>query len=283
MHSPQTPTRRSPSHFSSPSLSSSPWGMSLHHLGISSPLSPFRRQLSPVLRRSPSDGHTSSSGKGEDRQPAPDPDSDEDDIDEDGVEDGKDEDESIDELTQDSRDVLVERLTDLAQRLARGSDGGRVANSNISALHAKVDEMERVFAAGERANRSRPTSFISATSKRSDHDPSWGPALSASWVLKKHLLDMAEPTNPVKTAEGENKPVQEEMVVVPPEEAAQMIAALRPPMKSKVSSDVVQKMVNEAELLCQELSAVVKNLQDRREESDARSTRGDVIESRIAN
>lgn len=59
---------------------------------------------------------------------------------------------SADDVTQDSRDVLVQRLTDLAEKLSDGN----VRTSSIEALHKQVDEMERILKHGDtRASRSR--------------------------------------------------------------------------------------------------------------------------------
>lgn len=54
---------------------------------------------------------------------------------------------SADDVTQDSRDVLVQRLTDLADKLSEGN----VRTSSIEALHKQVDEMERVLRGASRA------------------------------------------------------------------------------------------------------------------------------------
>lgn len=54
---------------------------------------------------------------------------------------------SADDVTQDSRDVLVQRLADLADKLSEG----HVRTSSVEALHKQVDEMERVLRHGSRA------------------------------------------------------------------------------------------------------------------------------------
>ncbi|KAK8087031.1 hypothetical protein PG994_002005 [Apiospora phragmitis] len=83
--------------------------MSLHSLGMS-PLSPLRH--SPVLHRPAKPHH-----------PAVDHDSQQD-------------------LSQDSRDVLVQRLSDLVSRL---SGDGELLGNGIANLHARVDEMEHIL------------------------------------------------------------------------------------------------------------------------------------------
>ncbi|KAK3683663.1 hypothetical protein B0T22DRAFT_483488 [Podospora appendiculata] len=135
---------------SPPSALSSP--MSLHHLGISSsPLSPLRRQFSSPLFRSPPHPAIATydaddeSGEEEETRDQPD----------DSIDSSREDTQGRaqtaapssqpddDELTQDSKDVLIERLTDLVQRLSAGHS---TQESSLSALHAKVDEMEAVMA-----------------------------------------------------------------------------------------------------------------------------------------
>lgn len=64
---------------------------------------------------------------------------------------------SVDHVTQDSRDVLVQRLTDLAERLG----GADVHTASIEALHRQVDDMERELRRGSSRSRDR-----SANSRR---------------------------------------------------------------------------------------------------------------------
>ncbi len=193
--------------------------MSLYHLGISSPLSPLRRQFSSPLaaaRRPPIAAAASAAPHHHD--------DDDSGIDEDSESDADADDVSAaraaPDSASDSRDVLVARLNGLVRRLAHDSD-----RDSIAALHAKVDEMELVLA------------------------PPPGPATDGNVFWR--------PPPPLLTSPFPDEPLPEPLPV-------------RPAAKSKVSSDVVEKMVAEAEVLCQELSAVVQSLQDRREESDAR-------------
>lgn len=64
---------------------------------------------------------------------------------------------SVDDVTQDSRDVLVQRLTDLADKLSEGN----IRTASIEALHKQVDEMERVLRGGSRARSASRHSRIS--------------------------------------------------------------------------------------------------------------------------
>lgn len=73
---------------------------------------------------------------------------------------------SADDVTQDSRDVLVQRLTDLADKLSEGN----VRTASIEALHKQVDEMERVLRGASRtrsvSRHSRASSSRRAQSLR---------------------------------------------------------------------------------------------------------------------
>ncbi|KAK7748051.1 hypothetical protein SLS53_001303 [Cytospora paraplurivora] len=75
-------------------------------------------------------------------------------------------------VTQDSRDVLVQRLNDLAQRLAGGADVLRAGD--VGALHAQVDDMERLLSRGSRRRGS------SSRRRNNGRDPSSSAAAAAA-------------------------------------------------------------------------------------------------------
>ena len=243
--------------------------MSLYQLVIA-PLSPLRRQFS-----SPLSGHSlspppTSAGEGHEAGI----DEEEDDADADGS-DGGSGSEATDELTQDSRDVLVERLTDLVQRLSRG-DTSVLQDANISALHAKVDEMETVLAAGarpaaakrrSREPRSRPTSgiYVGGGDGALDEQDPFG-IMSPSWVMS-HFYGADSTQTSLLGGDKGRETGKEDGTTAPVPAAARPEAGPR-----KISADVAERIVQEAEELCAEMSKVVKSLQDRREESDARTS-----------
>ncbi|PSR90506.1 hypothetical protein BD289DRAFT_430659 [Coniella lustricola] len=66
---------------------------------------------------------------------------------------------SVDNIAQDSRDVLVQRLNDLADKLSAAD----VRATSIEALHRQVDNMERIVRG---ASRSRSASRHSASTRR---------------------------------------------------------------------------------------------------------------------
>lgn len=228
--------------------------MSLYQLGIA-PLSPLRRQFS-----SPLSGHSLSPpppSVGADISEEEDEDEGIDDDDADGSRS-----EATDELTQDSRDVLVERLTDLVQRLSRG-DTSVLHDGNISALHAKVDEMETVLAAKRRSRqqqpRSRPVSGISSVGGGGgaiDEQDPFG-IMSPSWVMS-HFYGADSTHTSVLGGADKGRDTGKD---------GDAVDAVRPdPGPRKISAEVAERIVQEAEQLCAEMSEVVKSLQDRRED-----------------
>lgn len=154
---------RSPSLPLLPSALSSP--RSLHHLGIGSPLplSPLRRQFSspPGIARDDADDELSDDNDSHDRLGVAGGDTDSS-----GA--GRLELDSHDNnLTQDSKDVLVQRLSDLVQRLSTAANITLAASAIqqtaiLGQLHAKVDEMEGVLlgeasgGAGRKPRRTQP-------------------------------------------------------------------------------------------------------------------------------
>ncbi|KAK3387635.1 hypothetical protein B0H63DRAFT_470565 [Podospora didyma] len=201
---------RSPSLPLPSALSSPP---SLHRLGIGSPspLSPLLRQFSTP----PQNGNTNFRSVG--RDDADDELSEEDDRHSSG-EDDIDEDSSDpehgqdDDLAQDSKDVLIQRLSDLLQHLStKGSTRGIQEAAILSGLHVKVDEMEEVmFAKGnakspraQSKGRRRPR----ATRRRRMPSRPRGvpPLLSSSSIMSQSSL--SSPLGPaVHTGGGANIP-----------------------------------------------------------------------------
>lgn len=268
---PQTPQHRrghSEPHnafspMSSPQLPS-PMTMSLYRLGIgSSPLSPLRRQFSSSFSNNSASPAATRDGVAgaDDELSEPDFSS------RDSPSNNEDDD---DDLTQDSKDVLVDRLNDLLKRL---SAGGSLGGANITTLHAKVDEMEKVLAS-DHHKPSRPTrvrqrpsilqlasplpivrsSSSPKTPEEQHHPDYWG--FSRTPPRQQLASPFYERSSPAKRAEQSLTNFQTE--------------TLDEEDEPRISSEVADSLVTEAEKLCTELSAVVKNLQDRREESDAR-------------
>ncbi|KAI7788656.1 hypothetical protein LA080_008546 [Diaporthe eres] len=260
-----------------------------------SPLSPLRPQFSGSLSPSPSAARRGSPSEPDDTnhdtvgltgQPK---------IEVDGVEAddemASDSDLSADDITQDSRDVLVQRLNDLAQRLS----GANVRTENIEALHAQVDAMEKVLSRRRRSPGRRTPSSSSARRSASLQPGGSRPRslvlpagsdgrdalgimapMSPSW-LRSHFQrrPSTHGDRPDETSEL-HKAGPVPMAIPPParhyqpagEHQLQPGEATMTSSSPKISSEMADSIVLEAENLCAEMSTVIESLQKRREESD---------------
>lgn len=253
-----------------------------------SPLSPLRPQFSGSLSPSPSAARRGSPSELDDTnhdtvgftgQPK---------IEVDGVEAddemASDSDLSADDITQDSRDVLVQRLNDLAQRLS----GANVRTENIEALHAQVDAMEKVLSRRRRSPSRRAPSFSSSARRSASLQPGGSrprslvlPAggdgrdalgimapMSPSW-LRSHFQrrPSTHGDRPDETSEL-HKAGPVPMAIPPPARHYQPGEATMTSSSPKISSEMADSIVLEAENLCAEMSTVIESLQKRREESD---------------
>lgn len=239
----QVPLVYSP--MSSPTL---PSPMSLYHFGLgSSHLSPLRRQLSshlavnfpPAFSRN---GNSDAGGELSD--------------DDDSL--GENPSSELDSLTQDRKDVLLDRLNDLVQRL---SGGGAIQEASIDSLHAKVGDMEDILTGDGRASRPRKPrrpplpgrgSFLLGPSQLSEHQQHdlWTPA-TPDWLAPR-FPEMAESGT---AAEGP--------IAVPSSDN-------RAGAGTKPSTEVADGLAVEAQRLCADLTSALSSLQARREESEAR-------------
>jgi hypothetical protein len=246
--------RKSRQHAHTPDVSPKlPSPMSLYQLGIGSPL---RRQMSspltrsPVTRRVAEDDDTKS--KDEETEAVAD-----DRVESEGSSGSGSEEGGI----QDSRDVLVERLNDLASRLVGGA---HFEAQTINELHARVDEMEGVLSSKQRVldRRKSHRRFDSYSSSRTHDDPfrATGP-ITPAWLisqlsdpsqhsLRNSEMEDAEPITPATVTGQEPGP--------------------RPLSAQAAQPALAFKVTAEAERLYADLSAVVSRLQVRREESDVR-------------
>lgn len=204
---------RTPPRISSPSI---PSPLSLHHLGIS-PLSPLRRQFS------------SASSSPAARQSA--------------LATANDNGDSESDGGNDQKDVLIQRLTDMAERLSRRYG---VDDVGTSALHAKMDEMETVLAGHgspkrRRSQRRRPTS-LHLDGVGDERESVWGPA-SPSW-FRSRFSDMSLPA------------------------LAQEKSGELPPKQPSISPQDAARIASEAGQLNAKLSSLMANLKARQEESE---------------
>lgn len=199
---------------------------------------------------------------------------------------------SADDITQDSRDVLVQRLNDLAQRLS----GANVRTENIEALHAQVDAMEKVLSRRHRSpGRRNPSSSASSARRSASLQPGGSrprslvlptggdgrdalgimAPMSPSW-LKSHFQrrlsthgDRPDETSELHKAGPVPMPIPPPRYYQPASgQQLQPAEATVTSSSPKISSEMADSIVLEAENLCAEMSTVIESLQKRREESD---------------
>jgi len=251
-----TPPPHPPQYLPSPTLSSP---VSLYQLGITQ-LSPLRRQFSsprsPAAAFSPRvssySGNNGGASPGTGRSKH------------DGSADAASASES-DDLTQDNRDVLVQRLGDLMKRLTQGDD--HLNDEAITALHRKADEMEGVVLAGKKARSPRKRMALSRRPVSLDLDASpligaeaaglWG--RPSPWLRPRRSdLSVAATLTPEREAQAPT-----------PAPAAASSPAERKSRKA-MSTEQVSRIAEEAEKLNAELASLVIKLKARQEESDVR-------------
>jgi hypothetical protein len=198
--------------------------MSFYSLGMS-PLSPLRRQFSPPIVRSL----------------LSDPPSDED------VEEHRD-------ITRDSKDVLVQRLNELAERLSRQN---HVKDQIINVLHTKVDELEDVLRATSYSSKNKKkTRSLSTRSDERDGSDFSGEAPHPAELLLSDVSSLSSPTRASPSAKTEighgGNPKAERR-------------------DSRMTVAQAERVIAEAQNLHKDLETVISNLRDRQEETEASS------------
>lgn len=228
------PRRREDSDDENASLSppASP-SLSLSSLGLS-PLSPLRHPLSPPTLAPSSPLYPQS----ESDNPGPDH--------------GDHED-----VAQDSRDVLVQRLNDLAARLSRRRH--HVQDESIGILHAKVDELEHVLSTPD---------YSSGTTgdPRPSRLPSLSPADDGQYG-SNHDWDTS-PDNQLQSDVSGLALLTRSSPSAKTRIDRQAGAKARP-RASKMTAAQAEQMAAEAHGLYKSLEVVISNLRDRQEETEA--------------
>jgi hypothetical protein len=146
---------------------------------------------------------------------------------------------SVRDLAGDSKDVLVQRLNDLANHLATEE---ALEDEDVTALHIEVDHMERVVqkAAGTHQGESIGRSSSSlGTLREHEEDVFWAPPFSPSRKVTMRL-----PDSPVRTSHA------------------------RLQQSLQMSPKKTDLLAREAEALNEQLSKALKELQARQEESN---------------
>ncbi|KAI1153099.1 hypothetical protein F4825DRAFT_416393 [Nemania diffusa] len=204
--------------------------MSLSSLEMS-PLSPLRRQFSPpsLAPSSPLYPQSESDQLGPDRG-------------------------DHESIAQDSRDALVQRLSDLAVRLSRQQ---HVEDESIDVLHAKVNELESVLSATGHPSKTKtrpprlpPLSFEDDGQDRSGL--SWEPPHPDNMLLSD-VSSLASPTRPSPLAKTKVR---------------RRTDAKAESRSAKMTVAQAEKVIAEAQGVYKNLEVVISNLRDRQEETE---------------
>lgn len=138
------------------------------------------------------------------------------------------------DITQDNKDVLIERLNDMVSRLSKSSG---LKNSVITAIHSEVDHIEVLMRDREKPQKSDPFGF---DGRETREDNRWGPPMSPTRNVRMRFADI--PHSPLRP----------------------------PPMSPSRAVEIAQA----AEVLSSKLEVTVLELQARKEESDVRYLKG---------
>ncbi|KAK4186077.1 hypothetical protein QBC35DRAFT_284627 [Podospora australis] len=169
---------------------------------------------------------------------------------------------SGDEITRDSRDILVERLEDLLKQLslpeARSTEAGI-----MGILHAKVDEMERALenrhGPMDRGSRPAMLQLSQSTLTQRSNNESMPDTLSPSASFPPPWL-LATPVKPTEVFS--ESPTQPELAAATNEALEAVVQAAR------AQDEMTARVAAEAEKLRDDLARVVQRLQERREETE---------------
>jgi len=145
---------------------------------------------------------------------------------------------SQDDLTQDNKDVLVERLNDLVQRLSK--HGASVEDKAVTNIHHLVDGIETLMREKPKVLNLDDMDIESENGDTREQDSLWRPALPRSPIqnIRMRLPDSWRSPQPSAS------PIQE------------------------INTSKAADIAREAEELASQLAKTVAELQIRREESD---------------
>jgi len=145
------------------------------------------------------------------------------------------------DLTEDSKDVLIERLNDLVQRLSTAQE---LDDGAVTAVHSQVDKIEMILK-GEEKQKKPSHSRSSSGVPRDSPDPFWAPATPTK-SIRMRLPDTSTRSQ-------------------------------RPPLRrnlQEVSSVKASELAQAAEDLASRMAVTLEEFQRRKEESDVSSLVG---------
>jgi hypothetical protein len=185
-----------------------------------------------------------------------------------------------DDVPEEDRDILIQRLNDLASRLA----GGELHGKNVESMHAQVDGLEKLVDDGLKGRTLRPRDSRSSLDSRPDHRGSFSRPLSPIWP-RVHFADLPPTASHILVAssrdateeavvmdeleekgEDESTP-KDEPKGVPETEPKETLEG-RSKETPKEGSPHVQQLLIETQYLQEALESVVRNLEARQEEQE---------------
>jgi len=140
------------------------------------------------------------------------------------------------DLTQDSKDVLMDRLSDLVVRLSKVRS---LQDGAVSAIHREVDKIELLVNGLEKTNSPSPTLSREKSGLSSNEDDFWGPR-TPTQSMKMRLPVISQSSSPRS----------------------------EPKFVSNISPSRATEVARAAEELAVELASTVDKLLARKEESD---------------
>jgi hypothetical protein len=165
------------------------------------------------------------------------------------------------DVTQDSKDVLVERLNDLVSRL---SSNDALENGTVSAIHSQVDSIETLMRGSKRISESPEAvgEGLGPRSPRLNESSLWGPPLTPTRNVRSRLPRLLEGFTAARQAA-----IDLELLEFPTPFASP--ASSSQPQVHMTSSRIAE-ISKAAEDLAVKLEATVSELKIRRKESDVR-------------
>jgi hypothetical protein len=125
------------------------------------------------------------------------------------------------DITQDNKDVLIERLNDLVSRLSKNTS---LEDSTVDAIHAGVDRIEVLLRGGEKP-RLDSGSFDSKQTRENGDDDVWGPPLTPTRKMRMRLPDHPSNTSPSSPHQPQITPARVDEIAKAAEDLAMKLAA----------------------------------------------------------
>lgn len=160
------------------------------------------------------------------------------------------------DVAQDSKDVLIQRLNDLAAKLSAQDE---VQGESVDSMHAKVDELEHVLAHGWGNGSRRHTRNQSSLSLSAASGDLGSGTPRSSW-LKSRLSEVAIPTVPTALPQTETLKEETDNEQTSRDDQQEADAHTKP--------QYADYILTQAQILQRSLEEVVANLQAREEEQE---------------